>query len=135
MWPADSGFRARRHLRDGLRPRIEVDEHERGECLDANRPQSVIAFVETGDPLGVGRAAQAPIEGVGPGVVAARERRGLAAARLDQAVAAVLAHVVKRTQCAVPACDHEHALFENVMGDERAGLLQLIDMGDQMPGV
>src|SRR5271169_1844020 len=91
------------------------------------------SLVEAGDTLSVRGTAQTAIEGVSPGMVAASQHRDLAAPRLDQTIAAMLADIMKCTNFAVAACDDKDTLLENAMRHEVARLAQLIDMRDQVP--
>src|SRR5271166_589421 len=90
-------------------------------------------LVEAGHTLSVRGTAQTAIEGVSPGMVAASQHRDLAAPRLDQTIAAMLADIMKCTNFAVAACHYNDALLENVMRYEATRLAQFVDMRDQVP--
>ena len=67
-------------------------------------------------------------------MVAAGQHRYLAAARLDQSIAAMLTDIVKRADDAVAAGDHEDTLIEDLMRHKTSGFAQLVDVRHQVPG-
>jgi hypothetical protein len=68
-------------------------------------------------------------------IAAADHRPPLAAAILDQAVAAMLADIVEGAQLAVAAADDDDALIEDLEGDVGAGLAELALMRHRVPGL
>src|ERR1700726_260916 len=92
------------------------------------------SLIEAGHALGVRGTAKAAVESVCPGVVAAGQHRYLAAPRLDQAIAPMLAHIVERANFTVATRHHDHALLEDLLGHERPRFAQFIHMRDQVPG-
>src|SRR5258708_19017031 len=124
---------AGRHRSHGLRRGIEIDEYEGCEHRNLDRLQAMRGPVEAGNALGVRSAAKTAVESVCPGMVAAGQHGCLAAPRLDQPIAPMLANVVKRAQFTVAPREDAYALFENMVRHEVSRFSPCIAMPDHVP--
>ena len=119
-------------LGEGCRARIEVDEDEAAELLDANRGQAELVPVEPGHLLGAPRGAQPAVDMVAPGVIGTGDDLGPPGA-LQQLVAPVLADVVEGAQGAVLAADRDDVLAGGLDGRVVARFAHRLAMADIEP--
>ena len=125
--PAERG-RERRGVR------VEVDEDEAGEDLDAGRHEAELRLVEAREPAPLGHADQAAVGAVGPAVVRAADRLAAVAAALAQAGRAVAADVAEGAQLALLVADDQRGLGADLRGDEAARLGHVGDVPGELPG-
>ena len=113
---------------------VEVDEQEALPDGDLDRPQAQGVAVDL-VLAHVGRADQAAVEGVCPGVVGALDGALQAAGGVvAEPRAAVPADVVEAAQLALLGAHHDHALAGHVDRHEVAGLVQALVAAGVEPG-
>ena len=119
-------------VRQRLRIRPGVDEHERAPRPDRCRSQPELAAREVRLLVGAGRAAQLPVEAVRPRVVRALQRLALPLA-LDHREAAVTADVHERAHHVVARASDHDGSPSRAAGEERAGLRELPEVAGVLP--
>ena len=99
-----------------LRPLGQVDEEEPLPAGDGDAVERPVGLVEALDIAGGGRADQAAVQGVGPGVVGALDGLGEpAGVLLAEPGAPVAADVVVRPVAARPVAQHDDALLPDLL--------------------
>ena len=121
-------------LAQGLGVEIEIDEHHVGHGLDPDLAEAEILEPESGHVLGVAGRPQRAEGVVGPGVERAGDD-GLAALALEQDVPPVHADVVVGAQVPGLVADDEHLLVDDAVGDVVAGIAQVLEEAEVLPGL
>jgi hypothetical protein len=126
----------RRHLAEGIRERvrfrIRIDEHERSPCLDCSGNESKIVRVELGLAVGARRGAQPAVETVRPCVVRALQRLAAPFALRD-GEAAMSTYVEKRAELAVTRVRDDYRNLPRPRREVRARLGHLRRVAGVLP--
>src|SRR6202021_4036186 len=94
----------------------EAHENEAERRIDTHGPKAVLGAIETRKGIAHGNAHEAPIVAIAPTVIGAGDRRGASARAVEQARAAVPAHIVEGPDGAVLLAHDEHALRTQLEG-------------------
>ena len=120
-------------LRQGLGMGVQVVEDERPQCLDPDRREAELAFVEALHLLRTPGTAERSGQVIGPGVIGAGDHLGPAVA-FQKLMSPMGADIVEAAQFAILAAADEDALVVDRGGDVAPGLGQVADVASQLPG-
>jgi len=130
---ADLGLIGRHHLGDAWGPRFEPDEQEAAPILHFDWNQAERGRIEPRIVLPGRHADEAPVGGIGPGVIRASQPLRAARMAIDQPRAAVAADVGEGARYPIVAADDEDALAQYLKRPPVAGARDIAGVTDDLP--
>jgi len=96
---------------------VQIDQNQFAHFLNRDRRQRNLSRIETRHVFGIGRAAQATVEAVGPGVIGTGDGDLEYALALQQTMTAMLADIVEGAQYAIASAHDRKVLADDVAGE------------------
>lgn len=118
---------------EGSGSAIEIDEDEIFPNVYAHGNKAVIGAIEIADALELDHALQDAIVAVGPAMIGAAELFGTTVGFENDGGGVMAADVVKGAEFAIIAPDYDERFFVDVNGEELAGILDVIEVADDLP--